>query len=224
MGARIIVLEDNETVRDTVSTALRSAGYQVHAVSDGLRVKAIAREFRPDLAVLDVRLPVGPGGYSVSRILRTAGFDIPILFLTAADAVEDRLAGFDAGGDDYLAKPFAVAEFLARVKALLRRTGRLVSTTWSVADLVVDEEARFASRNGRPLDLTRREFDLLVALGTKPDRVMTKTQLLTTVWGFDEYDPNLVEVHISSLRRKLEADGERRMIHTVRGIGYVLRP
>lgn len=224
MAARILLLEDDAAVRDTVSAALRGEGYEVKALSDGLRVEAAAREFRPDLAVLDVRLPTGPGGYSVARMLRAGGLDIPIVFLTAADAVEDRLAGFAAGADDYLAKPFSVAELLARVKALLRRSGRMVSAAWQVADLIVDEEARSATRNGRALDLTRTEFDLLLALGAKTGRVMTKTQLLTTVWGFDEYDPNVIEVHVSSLRRKLEAGGEPRVVHTVRGVGYVLRP
>lgn len=219
----MLVVEDDDAVRSAVAAALRGADYQVHDEADGLGVDRVVETFRPDLAVLDVRLPVGPSGLSIARRLRTQ-VDLPILFLTAADSVEDRLAGFEAGGDDYLAKPFAVAELLARVKALLRRSGALSSASWQVADLVVAEEARTAVRAGEPLDLTRTEFELLVALGAKPGRVLSKTQLLATVWGFEEYDPNLVEVHVSSLRRKLEANGAARLVHTVRGVGYVLRP
>ncbi|MDQ3974790.1 MAG: response regulator transcription factor [Actinomycetota bacterium] len=219
---RVLVVEDDDAVREAVAAALRGAGYQVRDERDGLGLDGVVRSFRPDLAVLDVRLPAGPSGLSIARRLRSDA-DIPTLFLTAADSVEDRLAGFEAGGDDYLAKPFAVAELLARVKALLRRSGALSSASWQVGDLVVDEESRAAVRGDRHLELTRREFDLLVALGAKPGRVLTKIQLLSTVWGFEEYDPNLVEVHISSLRRKLEAEGEPRLIQTVRGIGYVLR-
>lgn len=218
----MLVVEDDDAVREAVAAALRGAGYQVRDERDGLGLDGVVRSFRPDLAVLDVRLPAGPSGLSIARRLRSDA-DIPTLFLTAADSVEDRLAGFEAGGDDYLAKPFAVAELLARVKALLRRSGALSSASWQVGDLVVDEESRAAVRGDRHLELTRREFDLLVALGAKPGRVLTKIQLLSTVWGFEEYDPNLVEVHISSLRRKLEAEGEPRLIQTVRGIGYVLR-
>ena len=223
-GPRILVVEDDDTVRDTVRIALESQGYEVRTDPHGVDVEATTRNFRPDLAVLDVRLPVGPSGLSIARMLREAGSDIPLIFLTAADEVADRLAGFNAGADDYLTKPFAVAELLARVRALLRRSGRLSSSAWQVDDLVVDEDARSASRDGQELDLTRTEFDLLLALGGRPGRVLSKTQLLTAVWGFDAYDPNLVEVHVSALRRKLEQDGRSRLVHTVRGVGYVLRP
>jgi two-component system, OmpR family, response regulator len=219
---RIIVVEDDPTVRETVTAALEREGYEVRAEADGMSVKSVINDFRPDLAVLDVRLPVGPGGLSIARVVRSHT-DIPIIFLTAAHEEEDRLAGFDAGGDDYLAKPFSLAELLARVRVLLRRSGRLHSASWQVGDLVVDEEARIVVRDGRKLDLTRTEFDLLVALGAKPGRVLTKTQLLSAVWGFEEYDPNLVEVHVSSLRRKLEQDDAPRLLHTVRGVGYVQR-
>jgi DNA-binding response OmpR family regulator len=145
-----------------------------------------------------------------------------VLFLTAADAVEDRLAGFSAGADDYLIKPFSMAELLARTQALLRRTGRLSSSTWQLGDLVVDDGARSVARDGVLLELTRTEYDLLAALVRHVGRVLSKTQLLTAVWGFDAYDTNLVEVHMSALRRKLEATGPR-CIQTVRGAGYVLR-
>lgn len=219
---RILLVEDDVAVRETVAMALQREDYVVHAEADGLAIEAVAREFRPDLAILDVRLPAGPSGLSMARVLRSAS-DVPILFLTAADAEDDRIAGFDAGADDYVPKPFSVAELLARVRALLRRSGRLASTVWQVADLVVDEGARQASRDGRDLDLTRIEFDLLVALGRKPGQVYSKGQLLAAVWGMDLYDPNLVEVHVSSMRRKLEAGGGPRLVQTVRGVGYALR-
>ncbi|MFN2555957.1 MAG: response regulator transcription factor [Nitriliruptorales bacterium] len=218
---RVLVVEDDAAVRDTVTLALEQQGFEVRAVSDGLAVEQAVRDFRPDLAVLDVRLPVGPSGLGVARNLRTLT-DAPIIFLTAADAVEDRLAGFRAGGDDYLAKPFAVEELLARIRALLRRSGRMAAR-WQVGDVVVDEDARTVTRAGQRIDLTRTEFDLLVALGSKPGRVLSKSQLLTGVWGFEEYDPNLVEVYVSTLRRKLEQHGTR-LINTVRGVGYVLEP
>lgn len=220
---RVLLVEDDVAVRETVAMALDREGYAVRAEGDGLAIEAVARDFRPDLAILDVRLPAGPSGLSMARMLRSAS-DVPILFLTAADAEQDRIAGFDAGADDYVPKPFSVAELLARVRALLRRSGRLTSEVWQVADLVVDEGARQAARDGRDLDLTRIEFDLLVVLGRKPGQVLSKGQLLAAVWGMDLYDPNLVEVHVSSLRRKLEAGGEPRLVHTVRGVGYTVRP
>jgi two-component system, OmpR family, response regulator len=220
---RILVVEDDLAVRETVVAALQREGFEVRAEHDGLRLDAVAREFRPDLAVLDVRLPAGPSGLSMARMLRSTS-DVPILFLTAADQEEDRIAGFEAGADDYVGKPFSVSELLARVRALLRRSGRLRSETLQVGDLVIDEGSRTATRGGRDLELTRIEFDLLTTLARQPGRVHSKGQLLTTVWGMDVYDPNLVEVHVSSLRRKLEAEEGARLIHTVRGVGYALRP
>lgn len=222
-AARVLFVEDDPTVRDTVTTALRSAGYEVRTEVDGLQVEAAARSFDPDLALLDVRLPQGPNGYSIARMLRTHQPDLPIVFLTAADQVEDRLAGFEAGADDYVAKPFSVAELQARLTALLRRSGRVAAASWKIGDLLVNEDARTVIFAGEPLDLTRTEFDLLVTLGSNAGRVLSKTQLLTSVWGFDDYDQNLVEVHVSSLRRKLESGDRPRLLHTVRGVGYVVR-
>ena len=219
---RVLVVEDDAPIRTTLAVALRAEGYEVRAEADGCALVDVVEAFRPDLAVLDVRLPVGPDGYAMASLLRRSS-DLPVLFLTAADGVEDRLAGFDAGGDDYVVKPFSMAELLARTRALLRRTGRLASSTWQVGDLVVDDGARVVSRDGAALELTRTEYDLLAVLAQHLGRVLSKTQLLTSVWGFDAYDTNLVEVHVSALRRKLEAGGPR-LIQTVRGAGYVLRP
>lgn len=218
---RVLVVEDDAVIRSALEVALRGERYEVRAEPDGMRLEQVRAEFRPDLAVLDVRLPAGPDGYTMAGILRRAS-DLPLLFLTAADSVDDRLAGFRAGADDYLVKPFSMAELLARVQALLRRSGRLASDSWQVGDLIVDDGARTVLRAGVPLDLTRTEYDLLVMLVQHVGKVLSKTQLLTHVWGFEAYDPNLVEVHMSALRRKLEAVGPR-LIHTVRGAGYVLR-
>ncbi|KGH45433.1 transcriptional regulator [Modestobacter caceresii] len=218
---RVLVVEDDAVIRSALEVALRGEGYEVRAEPDGTGLQQVVADFRPDLAVLDVRLPVGPDGYAMGRLIRRAS-SLPILFLTAADSVDDRLAGFQAGADDYLAKPFSMAELLARVQALLRRSGRLASASWQVGDLLVDDAARIVVRAGVPLELTRTEYDLLVMLVQQVGRVLSKTQLLTQVWGFDAYDTNLVEVHMSALRRKLEAAGPR-LVHTVRGAGYVLR-
>ncbi|HSH22816.1 MAG: response regulator transcription factor [Actinomycetota bacterium] len=219
--ARVLVVEDDDPIRSALDVSLRGEGYEVRAEPDGTHLQEVADGFRPDLAVLDVRLPVGPDGYAMARALR-ASSDMPILFLTAADGIDDRLAGFDAGADDYLVKPFSMAELLARVQALLRRAGRLVSAVRQVGDVVIDEGGRTAMRSGHKLDLTRTEYELLAMLAQHPGQVLSKVQLLTQVWGFDAYDANLVEVHMVALRRKLEAYGPR-VVHTVRGMGYVLR-
>lgn len=219
--AKVLVVEDDESIRSSLRTALDVAGYDVQELSDGSGVSALAAQFRPDLAILDVRLPRGPSGFELARTLRSTD-DLPILLLTAADALDDRLTGFASGADDYMVKPFAMAELLVRVAALLRRAGRLSSTTWTFADLVIDDGAHTVKRNGVLVDLTRIEYDLLVVLARRHGRVFSKLQLLIQVWGFDAYDPNIVEVHISALRRKLEAHGPR-LVHTIRGVGYVLR-
>lgn len=219
---RVLVVEDDAPIRSALDVALRGEDYQVEARPDAGRIAEAAERFRPDLAILDVRLPDGPDGYTAAQILRS-GSDMPILFLTAADGVDDRLAGFEAGGDDYLAKPFSMAEVLARTRALLRRSGRLSSAVRQVANLVIDDGARSVVRDGAVLHLTRTEYELLSVLAQHPGQVLSKVQLLTKVWGFDADEANLVEVHMSSLRRKLEAHGPR-LVHTVRGVGYVVRP
>lgn len=220
---RILFVEDDAAVRSAVTAALRGDGYLVSARPDGRDLDSAIADLHPDLAILDIRLQVGPDGLALARRLRH-GSDIPMIFLTAADDLEDRLAGFDVGADDYLAKPFSLVELLARVRALLRRAGVLESDTWEVDDLVVNEAARSVRRGDRDLELTATEFDLLSVLGRRRGRVTSKDHLLMTVWQFDSYDPNLVEVHVSALRRKLEQDGASRLVHTVRGAGYVLRP
>ena len=219
--ARVLVVEDDRPIRSSLEVALRGEGYEVVASAGAPKVGDMADTFRPDLALLDVRLGVGPDGYGIARELR-ARSDLPILFLTAADGIDDRLAGFDAGGDDYLVKPFSMAELLARVRALLKRAGRLSSAATQIGDLVIDDGARTVVRAGQVLELTRTEYELLSVLAQHLGQVLTKTQLLTQVWGFDAFDGNLVEVHLSALRRKLEAHGPR-IVQTVRGVGYVLK-
>jgi two-component system OmpR family response regulator len=218
---RILLVEDEDAIRQALVVALRDEGYHVWATPDGASALEEADGFLPDLALLDIRLPSGPDGLAVARELRKER-NLPILFLTAADALEDRLAGFHAGADDYVVKPFSMAELLVRIRALLRRAGRLQSAAWQIEDLMVDEAARKVTRAGVPVDLTRTEFDILALLGRQRGQVVSKEQILADIWAYDGYQPNVVEAHVSVLRRKLESDG-RRLIHTVRGAGYVLR-
>jgi two-component system OmpR family response regulator len=219
---RILVVEDDAAIRDAVVVALGDEGYEVRLAEDGSSALRRAEEFRPDLAIVDIRLPTGPDGLAVARRIREAK-DLPVLFLTAADGLEDRLAGFAAGADDYIVKPFSMPELLMRIRAILRRTGSLRSGAWQVGDLLVDEAARIVTRNGAVIDLTPTEFEILSTLGRHRGQVLSKVQLLSLVWGYEAYDPNVVEAHVSSLRRKLEVHGSR-LIHTVRGAGYGLRP
>jgi two-component system OmpR family response regulator len=222
IGLRVLVVEDDPLTREMLSAALSGSGYDVHAEPDGSRIEKAATNFRPDIALIDLHLGTGVDGITVARRLHATD-DIPLLFLTAASGIDDVLAAFDVGGDDYVVKPFAMAELLARMGAVLRRTGRNGRTVFEVGDLVVDVSAHIASRAGEAMDLTHREFSLLATLARHPGIVLSRVQLLTEVWGFDQYDPNVVEVHISALRRKLEERGSR-LIQTVRGVGYVLRP
>ena len=221
-GLRVLLIEDDPLTREVLSSALAGTGYDVHAEADGNRVERIASSFRPDIALIDMHLGDGVDGITVAKRLRSAE-SVPLLFITAANGVDNVLAAFDAGGDDYVVKPFIMAELLVRMKAVLRRSGRQSRKIFEIADLVVDEDAHAAVRSGVVLDLTHREFSLLVTLCKHPGVVLSKLQLLTQVWGFEHYDLNVVEVHISALRRKIEEHGSR-LIHTVRGVGYVLRP
>lgn len=219
---RVLIVEDDGSLREALSTALGMVGYEVRTVPDGLELGDVLERFRPDLVALDVYLPDGPDGFDLAKEIRSLA-SIPVVFLTAADAVDQRLKGFELGADDYVVKPFSMAELLARIRAVLRRAGRLNSPTWQVRDLVVDEQNRTVIRADQPVDLTPTEFDLLCTLARTPGQVHSKAQLLSQIWGFDVSDPNLVEVCISSLRRKLEAQGPR-LIFTQWGRGYYLRP
>jgi DNA-binding response OmpR family regulator len=218
----VLVVEDDTSLATALGVGLRGAGYEVMTAKDGGGFDELVRRFRPDLALLDVSLPGAADGFQLARTLRTES-DAPVLFITASDSLKDRLAGFEAGADDYMVKPFALAELIARVRAVLRRSGRLQSAVVEVRDLVIDEGHRTVSRGGTPVQLTPTEFDLLATLARAAGQVFSKAQLLTLVWGFDQYDPNLVEVHMSSLRRKLDNETSH-LIHTERGRGYVLRP
>jgi DNA-binding response OmpR family regulator len=215
----VVLVEDEEPVRQAVERALRHEGIVVTGFADYPEPDLVLAA-APDLAVLDVLLPSGDG-FELARKLR-ASRDLPIVFLTARDALEDRLDGFQLGADDYLVKPFALEELLARVRAVLRRTGRLGAAI-EAGDVVVDEQSGLAARAGSPLELTPTELRLLAYLVRRRGLVLSKHQLLTQVWGYDAYDPNVVEVHVSALRRKLETHGSR-IIHTVRGLGYRLDP
>ncbi|MBF4572813.1 response regulator transcription factor [Herbiconiux sp. VKM Ac-1786] len=216
--ARILLVEDDETIREAVATALTAEGFTVGALPDGRAFAGELASFMPDLVVLDWMLP-GRSGIQLAATARTTT-DCGVLMLTARDAVDDRLRGFSEGIDDYLVKPFAMAELIARVTAVLRRRGRIPAVI-EVADLVIDVDGARSRRADAALELTATEFRLLSFLAESRGRTLSKGQILTQVWGYDDVDPNVVEVHLSSLRRKMEANGPR-LIHTVRGIGYRL--
>ena len=216
---RVAVVEDEDTVRDAIVRALAREGFVVAAYADARAADEILAQ-APDLAVLDVMLGTGDG-FALATELR-ARRDLPVVFVTARDAVADRVAGFALGADDYLIKPFALEELLARVRAVLRRSGRLTAPI-EAGDVLVEESSGTAFRAGAPLELTPTELRLLGFLLRHRGAVLSKDQLLTQVWGYDAYDANLVEVHVSALRRKLEQHGVR-VIHTVRGLGYRYSP
>lgn len=215
----MLVVEDSDAIRAAVLAGLRDAGYVVHGLADGAALERQLAAFRPDLVVLDVMLP-GRDGFALLDVVRRS-IDAGVVMLTARDGVSDRLRGLHSGADDYVVKPFVLAELVARVTAVLRRLGRVPSTV-EVGDLVLEAESGIAVRGGKPLELTATELRLLAYLAAQRGRVVSKAQIMTAVWGYDSYDPNLVEVHVSALRRKLEAHGPR-LLHTVRGLGYVLR-
>ncbi len=213
-------------MRESLRRSLAFNGYTVDLAEDGVEaLEAIASE-RPDAVVLDVMMP-RLDGLEVCRQLRSTGDDLPILVLTARDSVSERVSGLDAGADDYLPKPFALEELLARLRALLRRTGPEDAGDGAVltfADLTLDPSTREVHRGNRPISLTRTEFSLLEMLIANPRRVLTRSRILEEVWGFDfPTSGNALEVYVGYLRRKTEAEGESRLIHTVRGVGYVLR-
>jgi two-component system, OmpR family, response regulator MprA len=219
---RILVIDDDRKITDVLRRGLLFQGYDAdvaHGGEDGLRV---ALERQPDLVILDVLMP-GLDGLEVCRRLRASG-DLPILLLTARDSVEDRVAGLDTGADDYLVKPFAFEELLARVRALLRRRPEHPTGMLQYADLQLDTQARLAQRGQRSISLTTTEYQLLELFMHHPRHVLTRDQLLERVWGFDtRVETHVLEVYVGYLRQKLEADGEPRLIQTVRGAGYALR-
>ena len=221
-GLRVLLVDDDPLVREVLAAALVGAGYDVQAEVDGSRIERAVATFVPDIALIDLHLGDGANGITVARRLRGTR-EIPFVFLTASTGGEDVLAAFEVGGDDYVVKPFVMAELLARMRAVLRRWHRIGRSVLEVGDLIIDLEAHSAVQAGRTIDLTHREFALLAALAQHPGMVLSKLQLLSQVWGFEHYDLNLVEVHVCALRRKLEEHGKRH-IHTVRGVGYVLRP
>jgi len=219
---RVLVVDDEPAVRQAVHRALTFEGYDVAVAKEGTQALELLALQSVDAVVLDVLMP-NLDGLEVCRRLRAAGNSTPVLMLTARGSVDDRVAGLDAGADDYLAKPFALQELLARVRALLRRS-KPANDVLRFADLVLDVDAREVRRAGRLISLTPTEFLLMELLLRHPRRVLTRDVILERVWGYEfPSSTNSLDVYIGYVRRKLEADGEPRLVHTVRGIGYVLR-
>jgi len=220
--ARVLVVEDDDEIAGVLQRSLRLEGYDVRISPDGETALADARSFVPDLVILDLGLPK-IDGIEVARRLR-ADDDVPILMLTARDAVESRVEGLDTGADDYLVKPFERQELLARLRALLRRRPPRGSASLVCADLQLNPDTHEVSRGDRAVELTQREFELLEFLMRNERIVIPRQRLLEEVWGYDPFaTTNTIEVFVSNLRRKLEAEGEPRLLHTIRGAGYVLR-
>ncbi|HEY8685399.1 MAG TPA: response regulator transcription factor [Chloroflexota bacterium] len=219
----ILIVDDEPAVRQSIQRALILEEYSVRMASDGLEALTAISSEQPDVVILDVLMP-GIDGLEVARRLRRAGNDVPILMLTAREAIDDRVAGLDAGADDYLVKPFALAELLARVRALHRRNVSSDDQVLRFADLTLDPNTLEVHRGTRPLELTRTEYLLLELFLRHPRQVLTRSVIFEQVWGYDfGYDSNSLEVYIGYLRRKLEELDEPRLIHTKRGFGYVLR-
>ncbi|WP_167736130.1 response regulator transcription factor [Nocardioides sp. 503] len=223
---RVLVVDDEVNIAELICMALRYEGWQVEAAHTGARAVAAAKDLRPDAVVLDMMLP-DFDGLEVLRRMRTADPAVPVLFLTARDAVEDRIAGLTAGGDDYVTKPFSLEEVVARLRALMRRAGAQQAQESSVivvGDLELDEDSHEVRRAGTEISLTATEFELLRFLMRNPRRVLSKAQILDRVWNYDfGGQANVVELYISYLRKKVDA-GHTPMIHTMRGAGYVLKP
>jgi DNA-binding response OmpR family regulator len=223
MSAHILLVEDEVKLARFVELELSSEGYKVTVANDGMTGLTLARELSPDLAILDWMLP-GLSGVEICRRLRATGNSIPIILLTAKDEVSDRVAGLDAGADDYVIKPFSIEELLARIRAHLRRTQETDEDILQFEDLSLNRRTRQIYRGKRTIELTAKEFDLLEYLLSHPRQVFTRDQILEKVWGYDFMgDSNIIEVYIRYLRLKLEENNEKRLIHTVRGVGYALR-
>jgi two-component system response regulator MprA len=221
---KILVVDDERAVRESLRRALELEGYEIELAADGSEaLYRLEGGEEPDAVILDVLMP-GVDGLEVCRRLRGSGSKLPVLMLTARTEVEDRVAGLDAGADDYVTKPFALEELLARVRALLRRTTDEEGEVVRFANLELDPTTREVTRGGRPIELTRTEFSLLELFMRNPRQVLTRTIIFERVWGYDfGYASNSLDVYIGYLRRKTEADGEPRLIQTVRGVGYALR-
>jgi len=224
---RAVVVDDEDSLTDLLSMALRYEGWDVKIASDGAAALSTIREFRPDVVVLDIMLPDIDGVQVLSR-LRADGMQTPILFLTAKDSLDDRIAGLTVGGDDYVTKPFSLEELVARLRGLIRRSNLAVSESdesfLQVGDLTLDEDSYEVHRAGTLIELTATEFELLRFLMRNPRRVLGKNQILDRVWSYDfGGKSSVVEIYISYLRKKVDSLGEP-MIHTVRGVGYVLKP
>jgi two-component system, OmpR family, response regulator len=223
---RVLVVDDEANIAELISMALRYEGFEVRAAHTGTKAVSAAKEFRPDAVVLDIMLP-DFDGLEVLRRMRATEPDVPVVFLTARDAVEDRVAGLTAGGDDYVTKPFSLEELVARLRGLLRRSGArqaVASSLLVVGDLELDEDSHEVFRSGVEIMLTATEFELLRFLMRNPRRVLSKAQILDRVWNYDfGGQANVVELYISYLRKKIDANRPP-MIHTLRGAGYVLRP
>jgi two-component system OmpR family response regulator len=224
--ARLLVVEDEPNILELLAASLRYAGFEVITAAGGTEAVQAAGRHRPDLIVLDVMLP-DMDGFDVVRRLRGGGTRIPVVFLTARDAMEDKVRGLTLGGDDYVTKPFSLEEVIARLRALLRRSGAALArsdSTLVVGDLTLDEDSHEVARGGVGIQLTATEFELLRYLMRNPRRVLSKAQILDRVWNYDfGGQANVVELYISYLRKKIDANRSP-MIHTMRGAGYVLRP
>ncbi|MFV0462440.1 MAG: response regulator transcription factor [Nostocoides sp.] len=223
--ATLLVVEDEPNIQELLATALRFAGFDVHVAATGAEAIALAATIDPDLCVLDVMLP-DYDGFTVTRRLREAGRELPVVFVTARDSVDDKVKGLTVGGDDYVTKPFSLEEVIARIRAVLRRSGAGLpeSGALSFADLTLDEDSHEVQRAGRVIETSPTEFKLLRYLMLNPNRVLSKAQILDHVWDYDfRGESGIVESYISYLRRKIDIEGLPPMIHTKRGVGYVLR-
>ena len=221
---KILVVDDERAVRESLRRALELEGYEIELAADGREaLERLEAEAQPDAVILDVLMP-GVDGLEVCRRLRRSGSRLPVLMLTARDAIENRVAGLDAGADDYVTKPFALEELLARIRALLRRTTNGADEALRFADLELNPGTREVRRGGELIDLTRTEFSLLELFLQNARQVLTRSIIFERVWGYDfGYGSNSLDVYVGYLRRKTEAGGKPRLIHTVRGVGYALR-